>query len=54
MIAPNSLVRQKEEAQGEEVEEAGNGRKDRRGCSHRSNLVRGVVCEKEKKTWTVL
>ena len=60
MIAPNSIVRQKEGAQGEE--EAGGRRKEgsrgtpdtRRGRSHRSNSVRRVGCEEHEKTWTVV
>ena len=54
MIAPNSLVYQKEGAQGEEEKEAGGRRKGRRERSQRSNSVRGVVCKEQKKTWTVV
>ena len=61
MIAPNSLVRQMEGAQGEEEEEGRSkkGRPDRnsdarRKRSHRLNSVRGVGCEEQENTWTVV
>ena len=62
MLAPNSLVRQKEGAQGEEEEVAGCRRRKagsvgvntRSRCSYMSNLVRGVGCEEQEKTWTVV
>ena len=59
IIAPNSLVPQKEGAQGEQEEGRG-GRSEkvktdrnsnaRRGRSHRSNSVSSVGCEEQEKT----
>ena len=62
MIAPSSLVRQKEGAQEDEEKEkeVRDRRKEGqtgthwRGRSHRSILVRGVRCEEQKKAWTVV
>ena len=61
MFAPNSLVRQK---QGGGSEGGGGGRSKkgkidrmsdaRHGRSHRSNSVRGVGCEEQEKTWTLM
>ena len=64
MIALNSLIRQKKVAQGEEKARDGmskKGRTDtdrnsdiRRGRSHKSFLARGVGCEEQEKSWTVV
>ena len=43
MIVPNSLVRQKEVAQGEEDEEAGDRRSGGQGCR----------CGEQEKTWAM-
>jgi len=48
----NSLVRQKE---GRKEERKASRNSDaRRGRSHRSNSIRGVECEEQEKTWTVV
>ena len=54
VIAPNSLVRQKEGLEGRRrrnVEEINDDRNSnvRRRRSHRSNSVRGVGCEEQEK-----
>ena len=62
MIAPNYLARQKEGFQREGGGRGGRSKKERpernsdarRGHSHRSLSVRGVGCEKQEKTWTVV
>ena len=63
MITLNPLARQKEGVQGQGEDEAGGISKKMRpnrnsdircGCSHRSLSVRGVGCEEQEKTWTVV
>ena len=60
IIAPNSLVRQEEEAQGEEEEEVGGRRKGGPigtptpdADAPTSNSLNGLGCEEQKKKWTV-
>ena len=61
MIAPNSLVRQKEGLRGGRARggRSKKGMTDRNSDarsedSHRSNSVRGIGCEEQEKTWTVV
>ena len=59
MITFNFPMSQKEGVQGEGKKKRGGtlkkGRSDARcGRSHRASLVRGVGCEEQEKTWTVV
>ena len=55
MFAPKSLVYQKEGAQGEVEERQARRNSDaKHGRYKRSNSVRGVGCEDQQKTWTVV
>ena len=59
IVAPNSLVRQNSGGGGGRGKRSKKGRLDRNsdascGCFHRSNSVRGVGCEEQEKTWTVV